>query len=250
MQREELNARGGEVTEEETEFRRRRLPSQSILEGHNRERKKLIPPVLGIGNTQLISTIDTIIPEVVWVGLILDWHGVRNGIEVVSNFLKALWEIDNTKNRYRFSELCSNQILVEKLPEAMKLDVEIAFYTFRKVYECIGLDWAKGYECEEESSRRIIRTVSKYTNRFEQPYLIVVSTIIYSMALAEKMRFAPGTLPNIEAIVSNWGSDEAELASCSVRACSMTFFPHDGSEASEDWCKTFWRKNYQMSECR
>jgi len=92
-------------------------------------------------------------------------------------------------------------------------------------------------------------TIRKYWDRFEQPYLTIFATIIYSMAISDKMQFATGTLPDIEAIVSDWGSDSAEMAACSVRACSMALFPHDGSEGVEPWCKHFWRRNYQMSSC-
>jgi hypothetical protein len=99
------------------------------------------------------------------------------------------------------------------------------------------------------AQQRIETAIRKYADRFEQPYLTILGTIIYSMGISGKMKFAPGTVPDIEAIVTDWGSDRAEMAACSLRACSMAFFPHDGSDASEEWCKHFWRRNYQMSSC-
>jgi len=241
---------GGGVTKGNRSGGQRGLPNYPILKGHNRKRKKLIPPVLAIGNTNLVSTIDTITPEIIWIGTVLDWHGIRDGIESVSSFLKALFEIDETKNWYRFSEISSNPNVIEQVSQLSRDSVQIAFLTFREVYEWPGLDWANGDIPRDDAARRIIKTVENYTDRFEQPYLIALSTIIYSMALAGKMQFAPGTLPDIEAIVNDWGTDAAEQAAGSVRACSMAFFPNDGSIESEKWCKHFWRRNYQLSGCR
>ncbi len=240
-----------EPEDDDGESERRRLPSYPILKDHVRNKKRLVPPILSIGNTQSVSTLDSIFPEIFWVGILLDWHGTRDGIEVVSLALKSLWETDEKINWYRISQICANP---DKLARSLNADqrhnVEIAFSTLRAVYGCNGLDWAEPCEDYSESVRRVIRTVEKYSDRFEQPYLIIVSTIIYSMAISGKMKFAPGTVPNIEAIVEEWGSEDAEMAASSVRACSMAFFPHDQSSQSEDWCQSFWRTNYKLSGCQ
>ncbi|MCL6699582.1 hypothetical protein LZ496_12410 [Sphingomonas sp. NSE70-1] len=229
---------------------RRPIPNYPILEGHVRDKKKLIPPILGIPQTTFISTIDLIFPEIVWVGILLEWYGLREGIEVISKILKKLWNAQTNVNWYRFSEIAANgDKLTIILNEEELANISVAFAAFRLTYDWPGLEWATSHDEAEEAKRRVELTVRKYANRFDQPYLTVVSTIIYAMAIADKMKFATGTVPDIEAIVIDWGSDRAEMAACSVRACSMAFFPHDGSEESEDWCKHFWRKNYQTSSC-
>lgn len=230
--------------------RRGSAPNHPILDGHVRNKKKLIPPMLGFSQTTFISTIDTIFPEIVWIGLLLDWHGLRDGTELVSRILRQLWTAQKDTNWYRLSEIAAHgDDLTRILDEEEIAEAELAFATIRLVYDWPGLDWARSHEDRPEAERRTETTIRKYADRFDQPYLLMAATIIYSMAISDKMKFAPGTVPNIEAIASNWGSDEAEMAACSVRACSMAFFPHDSSELSEEWCKHFWRRNYQMSSC-
>jgi hypothetical protein len=220
------------------------------LKGHVRDKKKLIPPIVALPQTTFISSIDLIFPEIVWVGLLLDWYGVRDGVEIVSAALKKLWTANNEINWYRFSELAAHgHELTSILDDDGRAEIDVAFATLRLTYEWPGLEWAETHEETNGAERRMASAIRKYADRFEQPYLTIVSTIIYSMAISGKMKFAKGTVPDIEAIVDDWGSDRAEMAACSVRACSMAFFPHDGTEDSEEWCRHFWRRNYQMSSC-
>lgn len=220
-----------------------------ILEGHVRNKKKLVPPILGLTQTSFISTIDMIFPEIIWVGLVLETYGLREGIDVVSKRLQKLWLIDEKVNWYRFSEFAEHSGQIAAAGDDALDDVKSVFADLRLTYAWAGLDWATSSEKATDAQERVSSVIRKYWDRFEQPYLTIVATIIYSMALSGKMKFAPGTLPEIEAIVSDWGSDRSKMAAASVRACSMAFFPHDGSEKSADWCRHFWRKNYQMSSC-
>ena len=228
--------------------RGRSSPHTPILEGHTRNKKRLVPPILGLTETSFISTIDMIFPEIIWIGLLLESYGLRDGIDVVSNRLQKLWAMDETVNWYRFSEFAAKSAQLAASEDDKLGDVESAFADLRLTYNWTGLGWATSSE-EPTAQARVISAIRKYWDRFEQPYLTIVSTVIYSMAISGKMKFASGTLPDIEAIANDWGSDRAEMAASSVRACSMAFFPHDGSELSTEWCKHFWRRNYQLSSC-
>jgi hypothetical protein len=147
-----------------------------------------------------------------------------------------------------FTEISARPEQVAKALNTQARNIELGLAPLRDVYGWPGLDWCEP-PSKEASKGRVINGIRKYADRFEQPYLTILSTLIYSMAIADRMKFATGTLPDIEAIVSDWGTDAAEMAACSVRACSMAFFAMDGTEASEDWCRLFWRTNYQLTEC-
>ncbi|MEB3414627.1 hypothetical protein VCJ71_00965 [Alteriqipengyuania sp. WL0013] len=230
--------------------RDRSLPKYKILDGHKRTKKKLIPPIVGIPQTNFVSTIDTIVPEIIWIGILLDHYGTRDGINIAAKFMQSLWEIDKKINWYRFSEICNNSSMVaEAIDDEVLREVELPFYIFSQVYPWPDVKWASGVETLEEAQVRVEQTVQNYSNRFEQPYLTILSVVIYAMGLSDKMKFAHETLPNIEAIVNDWGTDEAEMASCSIRAMSLAFFPMDMTDQSLDWCKCFWRTNYQISGC-
>lgn len=230
--------------------RKRSVPTYPLLHGHVRNKKKLIPPILGFSQTTFISSIDLIFPEIVWIGILLDWHGLREGIDIVSQTLRKLWSAKEDINWYRFSEIAEQEPeLTQSLGQDGLAEIQIAFATLRLSYLWPGLEWAESHEDTSEAKRRMSAVIRKYWNRFEQPYLTIIATIIYSMGISGRAKFAAGTVPDIEAIVSDWGSERAEAAASSVRAFSMAFFPHDASADSEAWCKHFWRSNYQMSSC-
>ena len=137
-----------EVARDETVSKKRRkrgkIPSYPILHGHVRDKKKLIPPILGLSETTFVSTIDTIFPEVVWIGVLLDWHGLRDGIEIVSTTLQKLWKAQENVNWYRFSEIAAHDDeLVDILNEDEMAEIKVAFAAFRETYRWSGLDWAE-----------------------------------------------------------------------------------------------------------
>ena len=86
----------------------RKLPPYPLLDGHVRNKKKLVPPMLNLPETHFVSSIDLIFPEIVWVGILIDYHGLSGAIEVVSRFLQKLWADEQKTNWYRFSEICSH----------------------------------------------------------------------------------------------------------------------------------------------
>jgi hypothetical protein len=124
------------------------------LEGHVRDKKKLVPPIVNIPQTTFISSIDLIFPEIVWVGLLLDWHGLRDGIEIVSTTLKKLWNVQNGVNWYRFSEIARHDDeLAHALTEDERSELEVAFAAMRIAYEWPGLDWANTHEDDSSAAK-------------------------------------------------------------------------------------------------
>ena len=226
------------------------LPDYPILDDHKRDRKKLIPPMMSLTGMQSVSTLDTILPEIIWVGLVIDRYGLRRGINLVTESLKNLWSYDEITNWYRFSEICKNpEGFLRGAGEKNIVQMGEVFSSFKEVYDWEDLGWSSSSLSGLEHRDRIVRTVSKCADRFGQPYLTILATVIHAMGVSGKMQFPQGALPNIEAIVSDWGTDEAEMAACSLRACSLAFFPHDQREQSDEWCRHFWRVNYSISGC-
>ena len=232
------------------ENQRYSTPGYPILDGHIRKKKKLVPPILAFPQTTFVSSIDLIFPEIIWIGLLLDLHGLRDGIEIVSDALKDLWNTHLQVNWYRFSEIAAHPDDVCSVLGVDRLYIlKPAFAALKITYDWPGLDWANSSDDSSDAEHSVGTAVRKYCDRFEQPYLTILATIIYSMGISGKVKFATGTVPDIEAVASDWGSDRARSAASSLRAFSMAFFPNDGSEASEHWCKHFWRRNYEMSSC-
>ncbi|QDH34577.1 hypothetical protein [Porphyrobacter sp. YT40] len=229
---------------------RTRLPSASILGKHSRDKKKLIPPIMGLQGIQMVSTIDSIVPEIIWVGVLLERYGLRSGIELASDILSCLWNHDRKQEWCRFSVILQNSATLHAVIDyEIMQKLALVFAPFKSVYSLDNIDWVNSEAEHSDYIKEIENAVGKYSDRYEQPYLIMLSTVVYSMGISGKVQFGPGTLPDIEAIVTNWGSPESQLAAAEVRAFSMAFFPQDRAEASEEWCRKFWQVNYKISGC-
>jgi hypothetical protein len=55
--------------------------------------------------------------------------------------------------------------------------------------------------------------------------------------------------PNIEAVATEWDSEEAKKAAAFLRESSIMMFTLDETEPAKDWCRKFWRENYRRSNC-
>src|ERR1017187_5533062 len=61
-----------------------------VLADHKKDGKKLIPPyVAALGQPSHISWVDTIIPEVIWIGLLHEKFGQQQGIELALDLARA-----------------------------------------------------------------------------------------------------------------------------------------------------------------
>ena len=56
-----------------------------VLEGHKKVGSKFIPPMMQLPNWTEISYINQILPEIIWMGLINDEFGYRDGIDLSFN---------------------------------------------------------------------------------------------------------------------------------------------------------------------
>ena len=150
--------------------KRRSRADRPILDGHIRDKKKLIPPMLGFPQTAFVSTIDSIFPEIVWIGVLFDSYGLRDGVEIASRTLKNLWNAQKDVNWYRFSEVAAHESDVTRiLNDDERAEIEVAFAAFRSTYNWPGLDWANSDEDASQAKMRMDSAIRKYADRFEQP---------------------------------------------------------------------------------
>src|SRR5215831_11942092 len=63
---------------------------RAVLADHSRRGKKLVPPyVATLGRPENISWVNTIIPEVIWIGLLHETFGQVRGTELALNLART-----------------------------------------------------------------------------------------------------------------------------------------------------------------
>lgn len=226
------------------------IPAYPLLDGHKPRKKRLVPPLNDFAKLQFVSTLDSILPEVLWIGGTIETYGLRDAITIVSKFLEELWS-DSTSSP---PEYFRNSVLAN--PDNREIVTGASGFSelepvFRELASFYGDDWmppvSKADATEEVNS--IPRWVGQYWNRYEQPFLLVGATVIYSLGVADRMKFAPGIRPNLESLAEGIESAESKMAAAFVRSSLMAFFPQSTDERAARWCRRFWEVNYRFSEC-
>ena len=229
------------------------IPAYPLLDGHVRKKKKLISPLkAALPEMRMVSTVDTILPELIWIGGVFEVHGVSQGIEIVSDFLKCLWDSAEAPppEFYRQSVLADRGYSDRLLGSDHFKSIEIVFATLAAYY---GDDFSPkcSIVVDEKSSAVFIeRLVKKYWNRYEQPFLIVAATVVYSLGVAGRLHLASGVAPNLESIANDFGSPEEKMASAFVRSSLLALFPSSEDERAAGWCRAFWESNYRGTDCQ
>lgn len=225
---------------------------RSVLEGHGRKKKKIVPPFASLPLTQTSFTAD-IFPELLWLALVLDRYGYRRGIEIATPFQAALYELDRSRPWYRTSEIAEiSPNLWDALEEtngSFKAEIQEALLPIASTYPEAAMTF---FEVEGHHSSdmvdRLKRCVGRFSNRFETPGCALIGGVVFLQAFVGRMQVSRETLEGINSIVGKPGSEEAEVASSMARATLLAMWSVDDPHPS-DWPKAFWRANRVISAC-
>jgi hypothetical protein len=238
--------------ESDTPYSFRVNRKEPILEGHTRNRKKLLNPFSSLPYIQTSFTAD-IFPELLWLALVLDRFGYRAGIEIATPFQVALYKISKKRPWYRPSEIAKLSLKQwERMAEPtspFKEAILEALTPIAFAYPELGIKFMKS--AKQNSDEHIIRlknSVKRFSNRFETPGAALIGAFVFLQAFVGRIQVPPDVIQGINSIVSNPGSDEAEMASSMVRATMLAMWSAD-NEDKKQWPKVFWYANLKVSGC-
>lgn len=234
------------------EKRPSRVPAYPLLDGHKRKKQKLVPPLSSFAEVQFVSTLDSILPEVLWIGAVIETYGLRDAVAIVSTFLKSLWTQFEKEppEFFRYSVLADPKLANVVTSAEGFGALEPIFAKFSLFY---GAEWSPPVDTPVEAieaQSSIEAWVKACWNRFEQPFLLVGGTIIYSLAISDRMKFAPGIAPDLEALAQDFESSAAKKSAGFIRASLMAFFPQSSNERAALWSKRFGDRNYDSTDCK
>src|SRR5262245_12357695 len=70
------------------------MTQKKVLQDHKRQGKILIPPFTSmLGPLQEVSRVKTIMPELIWIALIQDSHGHREGVQLITSIARVAREL-------------------------------------------------------------------------------------------------------------------------------------------------------------
>jgi len=232
---------------------------RKILEGYKQVGKRFIPPMLSIGEFRGVSWITEILPELIWFGILNEKLGIRKGIDVGSKIAKNANGIYNKKEPTNFAFLSSYKFLDEPQKKIMLNELSnenileslrYALSTFYDLFPEFPLDFLFDTPPQNITIHDILNfkeTLARYFNRRDKAAMLIQANVEYILAICGRVFYSEKIgVPNLEAIVKEFGSEEEKKASSHVRAYVNSAFGSQKELLTNHWSKYFWNRCFQM----
>jgi len=236
--------------------------AKKILKGHKKVGTKFIPPLVQTLNNMVeVSYINQMLPELIWMGVLIEEHGYRKGIQLVELLARKAFEVKTQEEMINFGVCSKFDILSDEGREKLLSDKEIiselnnysnALSLMDNLYEYFPLSFLcqpnEGYD-ESELLGKFAHILAKYWDKFDQPASVMQANVIYIGMINGAMLFAEGLQPDLEAIFEEPESEKGQREKSRVRMGAMMQFMHYEYEAPDSWPRRFWNQGLKNSQC-
>ena len=228
-------------------------PPEGVLSGHRQHKSKISSTLLTGLNWNFVSYVDDIIPELVLLGLINQSVGYRQGVDLIWQLARSLDEVSQEA-----APICSS---IAKIGEsgmqtirhglAEQLDVIVtSFAPFTTVFPAhpVALLGTNRMSTTEAVSR-LSQCVESLLDRHTVTACAMMASLYYVQARRGRLHInADMKQPNLDAIITDFESDQGQHAAASVRMFAQLFVGQFHS-TDASWPEEFWHRCYEISEC-
>jgi len=240
------------------------LNRRRVLADHQSRGKTLVPPFTHmIGPLQEVSWVNTMIPEVSWIGLIQDQHGHRRGVELITSFARTARSVRTGGSRNIFAATSSYSDISgpewAQLRETMagtgelvqiqeSLEPLIALYP-----ECpLGPVFASPPATDRENAlERMSGLVSSLFRRADRDPMMVQATAIWLAFDAGVLKVQKGiSLARLPEIEHYPDTEISKKVGGAIRASLNMFFGQEQLYAhGSTWPGYFWNRGLALTPC-
>jgi len=233
-----------------------------ILEGHKRNGKRMIPPLLAIGNFHDVSWLKDVLPEIIWIAIINDKIGWEKTCTLLTDLCKITMEVNNTNNYVLVSSFSKlNEDERKELNKRLKylgilshLDYSLCnflefypecplnfLYNEGKIKDFIDVKFILNY-------KKVLRSVYNKTSK-ESTFLL--ASVVYAMLCTKKFNVPQNSnLTRLEEIKGYPDSDISQQIAGVLRSTSNMLLGTPLGNKDEVWTKYFWNRGLSIEPCR
>ena len=101
------------------------MTKKKVLQDHKRHGKTFIPPFQHmLGPLKEISWVKTMLPELIWIALIQDYYGHREGVALITKFTRVARECSPSEKKRIFATISSFEELNKEEQSCLKNELE------------------------------------------------------------------------------------------------------------------------------
>lgn len=233
-----------------------------VLADHRQVGKKFIPPfVAQLGPIGEVRWVNDLVPELLWVGLLNDEHGLKTGADLTLRLAKAAVRVRASETREWFAVASAYTRLDQSQRTAVRADLEssgvlepirIALQPLKDFYPNCPLNFLfDGATSEGDGSlERLKNVVSVMFDRWNIPTTFVQANAVYIAFVTDILKVAKGlALANFPAIEQFPQTEESQKVAASTRATVSSMYMQFKDDDSETWIASFWARGLELERC-
>lgn len=239
------------------------MSKREILQDHKQEGKQFVPPYLyKIGPISEISWTNQMVPELIWIGLIIKNKGFTRGVEIsqkISNAAVTAHKIEKIKHfswlsTYQFLSKNEIKIFIDELKTAHVLDLTrecldplLSLYPKSPLsfleYKSINA-YGKNIELIKTVLEEIYDRRGVFATR-------VQSTAIYLAFLSGFLKVSEkSSLADFPEIENFPHTEKSKKIASSIRASLNTIYGVFRDEQDSSWPTIFWNRGLELEQCK
>ncbi len=246
--------------------RKSKRKRKGVLGDHERKGKIFVPPIRAAMSDkfQAIRWVDNLLPEMIWIGLLLDSLSPRRAVEVAQNCAQETNRIVSPKkacsfafvSEYHVINTDQAKIIRDALTDKGALDdLQSSLASLVCLYcECplsILFDeparerHQQGLDTSLNTLKRVVR---KCLDRHSRDAMVVQATAMYLLVVTGKLKISRDSgLVRINDILEYPDTEESQKIGSLIRAGLN--MPVLIQSTGFDWCSYFWQHGYEISVC-
>jgi hypothetical protein len=254
-------------------------PRARVLSDHQKVGRKFIPPMQQLGPWKDANWIGTIIPELLWIGLLNHYHGFTKGAalclalahasaqatginpeEFKKKFGKAPKQLFSNTSAYKSLTAQQQQNVITYLKMEHQIESFIdALAPLAVFYPDCPINFlfeGRSVREREISLEDFSHVLSSFFDKYDKPAMFMMANAVYIAFCTNKLKIIvsdnrhskeDSSLANFPAIQNYPDTDESRVVGAGIRATINRLVA--GGDSSQEWPNYFWNRGLELETC-
>lgn len=241
------------------------MTKKKVLQDHKRHGNTFIPPFQHmLGPLSEIAWAKTMLPELLWIALIQDYHGLREGVALITTLTRIARKCSSTEKNKIFATVSALGELTKGEKSCLQSElatfgdlfkIQKALLPLITVYpECpLGFLYPvkpSSPEVEDQSLERLKNLVGGMYNKASRDTMMVQATATWLAFDSGVLKVFEGlALANFPEIEKYPHTELSEKVAASIRSSIYMFFIEPHYPETSSWPKHFWKRGLEVDKC-
>ncbi len=237
----------------------KRENKSKVLGDHKKEGKKLIPPLMGLGNLRETSYTQIIIPEIIWIAILNKKYGIQRGAELGLELVRSVSEINSSK--YFFAFISSYELLTEqdqeRIIEELKRKnvlelIQKPLANFLALYPQCPISFLadSSFKKSENALAEIKDVLIDLYDQVGRSATFMMGDVIYFLGALGRLRLVDGSVMQKLPELKDYPNTQiSKMIASGIRASMYAFMNDQFYNSKGNWNKYFWNRGIELEPC-